>query len=254
MSNNVFTAPLTDEDTALERLHRRLERNADTGGLLDVAYRTIDTPVGTLLLAATTLGLVRVAYDVEDHAAVLAGLAESVSPRILHAPARLDAVARQIDEYFAKRRTVFDVPVDLRLAEGFRRNVIEHLRDIGYGQRETYADVALADRQPARGACRRHRVRPQSAARCHPVPSRGAFRRLDRASTPAGRTQGDAARPRSRLREWKRRVGGPTPWSRSTSTAARRSPSCGWRCNPRRTATSLSPHTGRTPESSQCAP
>ena len=148
MSNNVFTAPLIDEDTALERLHRRLERDADTGGLLDVAYRTIDTPVGTLLLAATTVGLVRVAYDVETHAAVLAGLAESVSPRILRAPARLDTAARQIDEYFAKRRTVFDVPVDLRLAEGFRRNVIEHLRDIGYGQRETYADVAVAVGNP----------------------------------------------------------------------------------------------------------
>ena len=148
MSNNVFTAPLTDEDTALERLHRRLERDADTGGLLDVAYRTTDTPVGTLLLAATTLGLVRVAYDVEDHATVLAGLAESVSPRILRAPARLDTAARQIDEYFAKRRTAFDVPVDLRLAEGFRRNVIEHLRDIGYGQRETYADVAVAIGNP----------------------------------------------------------------------------------------------------------
>ena len=148
MSNNVFTAPLTDEDTALERLHRRLERDADTGGLLDVAYRTTDTPVGTLLLAATTLGLVRVAYDVEDHATVLAGLAESVSPRILHAPARLDDVARQIDEYFAKRRTAFDVPVDLRLAEGFRRNVIEHLRDIAYGRRESYATVAAAIGHP----------------------------------------------------------------------------------------------------------
>jgi methylated-DNA-[protein]-cysteine S-methyltransferase len=89
-----------------------------------------------------------VAYDVEDHATVLAGLAESVSPRILHAPARLDDAARQIDEYFAKRRTAFDVPVDLRLAEGFRRNVIEHLRDIGYGQRETYADVAVAVGNP----------------------------------------------------------------------------------------------------------
>ena len=147
MNTNLFTTLPTDDET-LSRLHRRLEHSADTDGLLDVAYRTVDTPVGTLLLAATTVGLVRVAYDVEEHTAVLAGLAESVSPRILLAPARLDAVARQIDEYFAKRRTVFDVPVDLRLAEGFRRNVIEHLREIGYGRRESYATVAAAIGNP----------------------------------------------------------------------------------------------------------
>ncbi|WP_102144990.1 methylated-DNA--[protein]-cysteine S-methyltransferase [Mycobacterium hubeiense] len=145
MSTNLF--PAADADT-LARLHRRLERDADTHGLLDVAYRTLDTPVGTLLLAATPVGLLRVAYDIEDHAAVLAGLAESVSPRILQAPARLDTVMRQIDEYFAKRRTTFDVPVDLRLAKGFRRNVIEHLTAIGYGQRESYAAVAAAVGNP----------------------------------------------------------------------------------------------------------
>ncbi|MCW2691011.1 MAG: O-6-methylguanine methyltransferase, partial [Mycobacterium sp.] len=117
-------------------------------GLLDIAYRTLDTPVGSLLLAATDVGLVRVAYDVQDHDAVLATLAASVSPRILRAPARLDDAARQIDEYFAKRRTHFEVPVDLRLADGFRRAVIEHLRDIGYGHRESYAAVAVAVGSP----------------------------------------------------------------------------------------------------------
>ena len=125
-----------------------MEHDAHTADVLDVAYRTIDTPVGALLLAATTAGLVRVAYDVEGHDAVLAGLADRISPRVLRAPARLDNAARQIDEYFAKRRTVFEVPVDLRLAEGFRRNVIEHLRDIGYGRRESYAAVAAAIGNP----------------------------------------------------------------------------------------------------------
>ena len=148
MSTNLFTTPQADEDATLTRLHHRLERDADADGLLDIAYRTIDTPVGTLLLAATAAGLVRVAYGVEDHAAVLAGLAEAVSPRILRAPARLDTAAQQIEEYFAKRRTVFELPVDLRLADGFRRNVIEHLRDIGYGKRESYAAVAVAVGNP----------------------------------------------------------------------------------------------------------
>lgn len=147
MITNMFDELHADAET-LDRLHQRLERNADADGLLDVAYRTIDTPVGTLLLATTAVGLVRVAYDIEGHDAVLARLADTVSPRILRAPARLDATARQIEEYFAKRRTAFEVPIDLRLAEGFRRNVIEHLRDIGYGRRESYATVAAAIGNP----------------------------------------------------------------------------------------------------------
>jgi methylated-DNA-[protein]-cysteine S-methyltransferase len=147
MSTNLFDG-LDADDAALVRLHKRLEHAADTADVLDVAYRTIDTPVGTLLLAATTAGLVRVAYDVEGHDAVLAGLGDRISPRVLRAPARLDSAARQIDEYFAKRRTAFEVAVDLRLAEGFRRNVIEHLRDIGYGRRESYAAVAAAIGHP----------------------------------------------------------------------------------------------------------
>lgn len=147
MSTNLFDELHADDET-LARLHERLERDAATDELLDVAYRTVDSPVGTLLLAATTVGLVRVAYDVEDHDAVLAKLAVAVSPRLLRAPARLDDAARQLDEYFTKRRTDFEVAVDLRLADGFRRSVIEHLRDIAYGRRESYAEVAAAVGSP----------------------------------------------------------------------------------------------------------
>jgi methylated-DNA-[protein]-cysteine S-methyltransferase len=146
MTANIFAA--ADESATLTRLHAILERQAQGADLLDVAYRTVDSPVGTLLLAATDLGLVRVAYDVEDHDAVLARLCDAVSPRILRAPGRLDDAARQLDEYFAKRRTAFALPVDLRLADGFRRNVVEHLRQIGYGHCRTYAQVAAAVGNP----------------------------------------------------------------------------------------------------------
>jgi len=147
MSTNLFDELDADDET-LSRLHLRLESDAAADDLLDVAYRTVDSPVGTLLLAATNVGLVRVAYDIEDHDAVLARLARSVSPRVLRAPARLDTVAHQLDEYFGKRRTTFEVPVDLRLAEGFRRSVVEHLREIDYGARESYAEVAAAVGSP----------------------------------------------------------------------------------------------------------
>ncbi|HEY7596414.1 MAG TPA: methylated-DNA--[protein]-cysteine S-methyltransferase [Actinophytocola sp.] len=127
-------------------LHDRLVAGAEREGLLDVAYRTVDTPVGTLLLAATPAGLVRVAYGPVPEA--LSALADKVSPRILHAPGRLDSVARQLDEYFAGTRRSFDVPLDLRLATGFRRAVLDHLPDIAYGRTESYAEVAAAAGSP----------------------------------------------------------------------------------------------------------
>lgn len=146
MSVNMFSAS-NDTDT-LSRLHTRLAATAHQDGLLDIAYRTVDTPVGALLLAATDIGLVRVAFSVEDHDAVLASLAQRISPRILRAPARLDDAARQLDEYFQHHRTAFELPFDLRLAQGFRRTVVEHLSDIGYGRRESYAEVASAVGSP----------------------------------------------------------------------------------------------------------
>ena len=130
------------------RLHQRLADAAQADGLLDVAYRMLDTAVGRLLLAATERGVVRVAYSAEDHDAVLDRLARDVSPRILHAPQRLDLAARELDEYFARQRIEFDVPLDLRLARGFRRTVLRHLRGIGYGSTSSYAEVAAAAGSP----------------------------------------------------------------------------------------------------------
>jgi methylated-DNA-[protein]-cysteine S-methyltransferase len=135
--------PITPSDPGtLGRLRLRLERAAEAEGLLDVAYTTVDSPVGPLLLAATPKGLVRVAYDVEDHDHVLGTLAERLSPRVLRAPRRLEAAARELDEYFGGRRRVFDLPLDLSLSRGFRRLVQRHLPDIGYGQTRTYGQVA----------------------------------------------------------------------------------------------------------------
>jgi methylated-DNA-[protein]-cysteine S-methyltransferase len=136
------------EDPAVSRLRAALIRRAQEQNLLDVAYRTLDTPVGQLLIAATPAGLVRVAYARQDHDAVLTALAERVSPRILFAPGRLDAAARQFDRYFTGALREFDLPVDLRLASGFRRAVLERLPDVGYGRTVSYAELAAGVGNP----------------------------------------------------------------------------------------------------------
>jgi methylated-DNA-[protein]-cysteine S-methyltransferase len=118
----------------LDGLRARLAVAAQRDGILDVAYRIIDSPVGSLLVAATESGLVRVAYASENHDAVLQSLADRISPRILAAPGRLDDVARELDEYFGGHRQRFDVPIDWRLSAGFRSIVLHHLPEIGYGR------------------------------------------------------------------------------------------------------------------------
>lgn len=136
------------ENAALERLHARLVTDATGAGLVDVAYRVVDSPIGPLLLASTDQGLVRVAFETEGHDAVLDELASLVSPRVLRAPGRLDPAARELDEYFERRRRAFDLPLDLRLTKGFRRDVLGTLRTIAYGSTMSYGEVAEATGHP----------------------------------------------------------------------------------------------------------
>lgn len=135
--------------TTLERLHQRLEATAIAEGLMDVAYRSVDSPIGALLLAATPHGLVRLAFDVEGHDLVLEQLAATLSPRVLHAPARLDDAATQLDEYFAGRRTRFELDLDLARVGGFRRSVLDQLLAIDFGHTASYRAVAAAAGKPA---------------------------------------------------------------------------------------------------------
>lgn len=145
-SDGLFDALPETDAGALARLHDRVVTAAAADGLLDVAYRTVPSPVGELLLAATEDGLVRVAFGASEQ--VLASLAERISPRVLHAPGRLDGVARQLDEYFAGRRTSFELALDRRLSRGFRRTVLARLAEVGYGRTASYAQLAAAAGSP----------------------------------------------------------------------------------------------------------
>jgi methylated-DNA-[protein]-cysteine S-methyltransferase len=116
---------------------------AQAEGLLDVAYASADSPLGPLLMATTDRGLVRLAYiTYSSEEEVLAGLAESVSPRLMEVPARLDGVRRELDEYFAGRRRQFDVAVDWSLTRGFARKVLQATARVPFGEVTTYKGVA----------------------------------------------------------------------------------------------------------------
>ena len=116
---------------------------AASAGMLDLAYATTDSPLGTLLLASTDQGLVRVAYlDFSDRDEVLQSLADRVSPRMLEAPRRLDGPRRELDEFFGGRRREFDVALDRRLMTDFTRRILTATAAIPYGSVSTYGAVA----------------------------------------------------------------------------------------------------------------
>jgi methylated-DNA-[protein]-cysteine S-methyltransferase len=121
----------------------RLNQLAEAEGLIDVGYARADSPFGTLLVAATPRGLVRLAYEYERLEDVLEELAEALSPRILEAPARLDAVRRELEEYCEGKRDRFDIPVDWALVTpGFSRRVLQATAKVPYGSVSTYGEVA----------------------------------------------------------------------------------------------------------------
>jgi methylated-DNA-[protein]-cysteine S-methyltransferase len=121
----------------------RLAVRASEEGLLDVAYATLDTPVGEVVVAATDRGLVRVALPGESLDDVLERLAREVSPRILTYPQRLDEARRELEEYFEGKRQSFELPLDWRLSHpGFYRRVLRATAKVPFGEVITYTDAA----------------------------------------------------------------------------------------------------------------
>jgi len=140
----------TELEQALERVgpvdasaaQERFLRRAIEEGLVDVAYAPVDSPVGELVVAVTPRGLVRLAYEDGRGDAVLSELAARVSPRVIEAPARLDDVRRQLEEYFEGRRQSFDLGIDWTLARGFTRRVLQSTAKVPFGELATYREVA----------------------------------------------------------------------------------------------------------------
>jgi methylated-DNA-[protein]-cysteine S-methyltransferase len=142
------TVPRAAPALDLARLRADLARRAADEKLLDVAYGTIDSPLGELTAFVTAAGLVRLSYPGEPIERQLEELAAAISPRVMLAPERTDSVRRQLDEYFAGTRHAFDVPIDWRLLHGFRAAVLHATAAIPFGSVASYREVATAAGSP----------------------------------------------------------------------------------------------------------
>jgi methylated-DNA-[protein]-cysteine S-methyltransferase len=117
-------------------LDRRFRETAAAEGLLDAAYDLYESPLGTLLVAATDRGVCRIAYTPDPDA-----VAAAVGPRVLRAPRAVALARSELDEYFAGTRRHFDLDVDLRAAP-FQRDVLTELARVPYGEVATYGELA----------------------------------------------------------------------------------------------------------------
>jgi methylated-DNA-[protein]-cysteine S-methyltransferase len=96
-----------------------------------------ETPVGDVVVVTSDRGVYGIAMDAPP------GLIP-----LDEAPERDDGVARQLDEYFAGKRTVFDLPLDLRQARDFGRAVLDELARVPYGELTTYGTLAARAGRP----------------------------------------------------------------------------------------------------------
>jgi len=141
-----LTPPTADPTAALARF-------AATAPA-DVSYAFVDSPVGTMIAAGTDRGLACLGYEDLHGGAdpLLERIAAEISPRVLLAPAKLDRVRRELDEYFAGTRQDFDLELDLTLARPFARKILAATARIPFGSTSTYGEIAAEAGSP--GAAR----------------------------------------------------------------------------------------------------
>jgi methylated-DNA-[protein]-cysteine S-methyltransferase len=133
--------------TVTPELDRRFRDAAVAAHALDVAYDTVETPIGTLFAAATDRGVCRISYDA-DPDRELDRLARTFGLRVLRAAKPLDPLRRELAEYFAGKRRDFDLPLDLEFIADFNRRVLGELARVPYGEVVTYGQLAARAERP----------------------------------------------------------------------------------------------------------
>jgi methylated-DNA-[protein]-cysteine S-methyltransferase len=109
---------------------------------MTLSFTRMCSAVGTLKLVASDSALLAVVW--RDHGAGQVPVHEAIEAR---AHPVLDSASRQLEEYFAGRRRIFDLPLEFRGTE-FQRRAWHALQTIPYGETRTYADMAIQIGQP----------------------------------------------------------------------------------------------------------
>lgn len=104
-------------------------------------YTTVASPIGELLLVGDGRGL-RGLYMVEGRKPMAIGADWA------RATSQFDVVRAQLDEYFAARRTTFDVPLALE-GTAFQLRVWAALQEIPYGETTSYGEIARRIGEPS---------------------------------------------------------------------------------------------------------
>jgi methylated-DNA-[protein]-cysteine S-methyltransferase len=177
-------AQLRGQGDAAERaaeLSRHFAEAAATSGDAEVAFATLDTPVGQTSVAATARGIVSVGLPNRPLDDFVERLAAGISPRIVEAPGRLDDARRELSEFFEGDRREFDLALDWTLVpRGFYRKVLDATARLGYGEVMTYGEIARSAGNP-----RAHRA-AGTALGANPLPIVVPCHRIVRAGKDPG--------------------------------------------------------------------
>ncbi len=123
---------------ALNQLHGEIKM---TESQPTVYYAALSTPIGKVFIGATPDGLVCLSFARTEHDFV-EELSAQVPGRLAKSTEKMAAIAGQLNDYFAGRRRVFDLPLDWRLTTPFQREVLRATLQIPAGQTLTYRDIA----------------------------------------------------------------------------------------------------------------
>jgi len=111
----------------------------------DTIYiQEIDSPIGTLTIGATSKGICMLEFEnenrMDNH---LNDFKKNYSINRIETYTHLYNLQKQLEEYFNKTRTSFNLPIDL-IGTSFQIRVWNELLNITYGKTRTYKEQALA--------------------------------------------------------------------------------------------------------------
>jgi methylated-DNA-[protein]-cysteine S-methyltransferase len=110
---------------------------------MTLIFTTTPSPVGVLKLVASDAGLVAILWENDRDGRVRLGATDETPGHPVLAEAAL-----QLDDYFAGRRTAFDLPLDFR-GSVFQKQVWAALLTIPFGETRSYGQIARQIGRPS---------------------------------------------------------------------------------------------------------